>query len=204
MKGLFLKDLYMSVKYLRTYLFLIAIFLAASWINSENMFFVFYPCMICGMVPVNLLAYDEQSKWNIYSGTLPCTKAQLVSVKYLIGLMAQVVVLVIIGIIQAIRLGITADYFVLMGMLLILSFTSSSIALPFMFKFGVEKGRIAYIVMIGIVCGGSFFASSFFNRHLENTVSLDSPLPLLCLASVGIYALSWYLSIRFYQKREIQ
>lgn len=203
MKGLLLKDLYMSAKYFRTYLLIVAVFLALSWFSSENMFVVFYPCLICGIIPVNLLAYDERSKWDVYSGTLPCTRAQIVSVKYLIGLLAQVAILAITGIVQAIRLGVNADYAVLMAMLMITSFVSASIPLPFMFKLGVEKGRIAYYVMIGLVCGGSVLAAVFFDG-LDATISFSGILPVLCLASVAVYALSWYLSIKFYRAREIQ
>ena len=64
MKGLLLKDFYMAAKYCRA-------------------------CLLCGMIPVNLLAYDERSRWLEYSGTLPYTKAQIVSGKYLVGIIVQ-------------------------------------------------------------------------------------------------------------------
>ena len=90
MKGLFLKDWYMMKKYCRAYIVIAAVFIAVSVVSDDNMFFVFYPCMLCGMIPVNLLGYDERSHWVQYSGSLPYTKTQIVSAKYLIGLFAQV------------------------------------------------------------------------------------------------------------------
>ena len=68
------------------------------------MFFVFYPCMLCGMIPVNLLGYDERSRWMQYSGTMPYTKTQIVSGKYLIGLLAQLAMLIATGAAQAAKM----------------------------------------------------------------------------------------------------
>ena len=96
MKGLLLKDWYMMKKYCRMYIFIAAVFIAVSLVNNGNMFFVFYPCLLCGMIPVNLLGYDERSRWMQYSGTMPYTKTQIVSGKYLVGLLAQLTMLTVI------------------------------------------------------------------------------------------------------------
>ena len=81
MKGLLLKDLYMMRKYCRSYLLIAVVFIALSFASNQNLFFVFYPCLLCGMIPVNLLGYDERSRWLQYSGTMPYTRAQIVSCK---------------------------------------------------------------------------------------------------------------------------
>ena len=44
------------------------------------------PVMIAGILTMTLLSYDERDHWTQYSGTLPFTRAELVSCKYLIGL----------------------------------------------------------------------------------------------------------------------
>ena len=98
MKGLLLKDWYMVKTYCRAYLLIAVVFIALSFFSDNNMFFVFYPCLLCGMIPVNLLAYDERSRWTQYSGTLPYTKTQIVSGKYLIGLFAQLAILIATGV----------------------------------------------------------------------------------------------------------
>ena len=96
MKGLLLKDWYMMKKYCRYYLFVSIGFIILSMISSGNMFFVSYPCLLCGMIPVNLLGYDERSRWTEYVGTFPYTKTQIVSAKYLIGLFTQIAMLIVI------------------------------------------------------------------------------------------------------------
>lgn len=209
MKGLLLKDWYMTKKYCRSMLFIAIVFIAFSLVSDDNLFFVFYPCMLCGLIPVNLLGYDEKSKWMQYSAVMPYTKAQIVSGKYLIGLLAQLALLLVTGVVQAAKM-ITAGSFVpgyfavLMLLMLIVSTLTSSISLPFMFKLGVEKGRTAYYVMIGFVCGASVFAASLFKGQLAVEIKPNLLLAILAVAGIGAYILSWYMSIVFYKKREIQ
>ncbi|MBE6696763.1 MAG: ABC-2 transporter permease [Ruminococcaceae bacterium] len=208
MKGLILKDLYMMKKYCKAYLLITVVFIAVSFAGSENLFFTFYPCLLCGMIPVNLLAYDERSKWLQYSETMPYTKGEIVSGKYLIGLCTQLAILLIIGIARAIRMDISdasalREYLVLMMLVLIMSLLASSITLPFMFKFGVEKGRMAYYIMIGVVCAGSIISSNLLSGEVQSEIKLNGILPIICFVGIGLYALSWYLSIVFYKRREI-
>ena len=209
MKGLLLKDWYMMKKYCRAYLLIAVVFIAVSLFSNDNMFFVFYPCLLCGMIPVKLLGYDERSRWMQYSGTLPYTKTQIVSGKYLIGLLSQITILVATGVAQAAKMLIAhnfelGDFAVLMLLMLIVSTLTSSICLPFVFKLGVEKGRTAYYVMIGFVCGASVLASSILRGQLVSEIQPNLILALVAVAGIGIYILSWYLSIVFFKKREIQ
>jgi len=208
MKGLILKDLYMAVKYCRAYALIAIVFLGVSVVNGDNMFFLFYPCLLCGMIPVNLLAYDERSKWLLYSAALPYSKAQLVTAKYLIGLMAQLVVLFATGVAQAVRMHLDgsmdlAGLVLLLSTVLLLSALASSIAMPFMFRWGVEKGRIAYYVMIGIVCASSFLAEDLLQGIAAGSETVGGVTPLFCLGAAALYALSWYLSIKGYEKRQV-
>ncbi|MBP3377584.1 MAG: ABC-2 transporter permease [Clostridia bacterium] len=208
MKGLLLKDWYMMKKYCRAYLLIAVVFIAISFYSDNNLFFVFYPCLLCGMIPVNLLAYDERSRWLEYSGTLPYTKEQIVSGKYLIGLFAQLAVFFVTGVAQALKMVI-ADAFVLgefgviMMLMLIVSILSSSICLPFVFKLGVEKGRTAYYIMIGFACGASVVASSILRGPIGTEIRPNLTLAIFAAVGIGIYIFSWYISIVFYKKREI-
>ena len=208
MKGLLLKDWYMMKKYCRYYLFVSIGFIILSMMSSGNMFFVFYPCLLCGMIPVNLLGYDERSRWTEYVGTLPYSKTQIVSAKYLIGLFTQITMLTVICITQGVKMGVEGsfvlkEFLVLMMLLLIMASVASSLTLPFVFKYGVEKGRVVYYVMIGVVCAGSIIASDLLSGGIQAEIKLNGIFPMICLIGIGIYALSWYLSIVFYKKREI-
>lgn len=208
MKGLILKDLYMAAKYCRAYALIVVVFLGVSMVNGEETFFLFYPCLLCGMIPVNLLAYDERSKWLQYSATLPYSKAQIVSAKYLIGLMAQLVVLIATGIARAVQMHLSgnadpAELLLLLGSVLLLSAFASSVAMPFIFRWGVEKGRIAYYVMVGMVCAGTFVAEDMITVFPASIATAESLTPVLCLGAAVLYGLSWFLSVRYFQKREL-
>lgn len=210
MKGLLLKDFYMAAKYCRTYLLIGIVFIAVSFAGAEsqNMFFVFYPCLLCGMIPVNLLAYDERSRWLEYSGTLPYTKAQIVSGKYLVGIIVQGAMLIAVGIAQGVRMHLAGtfgwgEFALFMGSIYAMAAVTSSISLPFMFRWGVEKGRIAYYCMIGFVCAAGYLGSVFFAQGSAQTVSGRVMLVLFFLVGTGIYAASWLASIALYQKREV-
>ncbi|MGM9628133.1 MAG: ABC-2 transporter permease [Faecousia sp.] len=210
MKGLLLKDAYMAAKYCRAYLLIVAVFLIAAPFSGDNLFLMMYPCILASMVPVNLLAYDAQSKWEQYAGTLPCSRAQLVSAKYLIGLFASCGVLVLIALVQGVRMAVGSipvqALGSLMAMSLISSFVVPAITLPLIFRFGPEKGRILYMVVVGIACGISAVVSitqspTLFSREISTELPV---LGLICLAAAVVYGASWYLSILFYKMRELK
>lgn len=208
MKGLLLKDWYMTKAYCKASFLVAAAFIVLSFIDDDNWFFVFYPSLLCGMLPVNLLGYDERSRWMQYSRTMPYTNAQLVSEKYLVGLLAQITLLIIMGIVQLVKgklagTFVPEDFAVLMLLMFVVSTITSAIPLPLVFKLGVEKGRMTYYAMIGFACCASALASGFYEgqRGLEAKPALL--LAVLFVAGIGIYLFSWYLSVAFYQKREI-
>lgn len=214
MKGLLLKDFYMTLKYCKAYMVIAVIFLALIFVDdgysmgTMNFMFLIYPCVLSGVIPVNLLAYDEKSRWIQYSATLPYTRAQLVNVKYLMGFLLQAAMLTLTAIAFALRMAIAGTF--QMGVFaLVLTTTlafalfSSSITMPFVFKFGVEKGRVAYYFAIGGTSAIGIIASEFLSNgiSLSGTVSY-LVLALLLIGCIGLYALSWLLSIAFYKKRE--
>lgn len=209
MKGLLLKDLYIMKKYYKSYLIIIISFFILSVVIEGNLFFVFYPCVLCGVIPIGLLNFDERSRWSQYSCTLPYTKKQLVSSKYLIGLMAEFVVIVFIAIIQGVKMTISGNFSfgnlgVLMLLAVIVSSVGTSFSMPFVFRSGVAKGQIAYYFTIGVVCAASFIISGFFKEKLSTEIKPDTLLIVLATVSVLVYIFSWYISIVFYKKREIQ
>lgn len=208
MKGLLLKDFYMALKYCRVFLFVSVFCIVMSFLDSDNLFLAFYSCMLCGMIPVSLLAYDERSRWLQYSETMPYSRAEIVSAKYLIGLIAQTTVLLVNSVGFAVRL-ISAGTFDLgvfitvILLMLIISLISSSFPLPFIFKFGVEKGRIAYYIIVGIASAGSVISSNLLTTGVPQNINLNAILAAVCVGGIGLYALSWYLSIIFYKNREL-
>ena len=206
MKGLLLKDLYMSLRYCRALIILVAVFLAVSFFSNDNYFLIIYPVTIAGVVPMSLISYDERDRWNQYSGTLPYSRQQLVSSKYLIGLVFGVAIYIVSFLAAIVRMTIIGNFSVnelLMTVMLlfIAGVICPTLTLPFMFKFGAEKGRIAFYIVVGIICACAVIIGMVFKSTVE-VKSLWS-LGAVCIIVIFLYILSWQLSIAFYKKREL-
>ncbi|MDD7403638.1 MAG: ABC-2 transporter permease [Butyribacter sp.] len=210
MKGLLLKDWYAFKSYCRATLFIVILFAIIGGIVEENFFFVFYPCIFAGISTMNLLAYEERDKWEQYAATLPYTKGQMVSSKYIVSLCLGGAIVLINGIIQLICMIFLNTYDIdkllpLLFALIPLTLLPAAFLLPFVFRFGVNKGRIAYYIVIVIFCGaiGALLSNEVID--LSDKVSLLLPYVnvIVFVATVIIYALSWGLSIHFYKNREI-
>lgn len=209
MKGLLLKDAYIMLrKYIVSYMLILAAFTAAAFLSESNQFLTFYPCLLCAILPVSLLGEDELSHWLQYSLTLPCTREQIVSCKYITGIMIQIAVNIITGIATAVKMNLCGTFNLLnfisfISILFILTLLTSSIGLPLVFKLGMQKGRIAIWIIIAAALLGSQAASHFLYLYISlDLLQVPRIQPVLCLAAIGIYALSWHLSIVFYRKRE--
>ena len=207
MKGLLRKDIYMAAKYYRAVLVAVAIFLMLAILDEANLFFLTYAVLISGMLPVSLLSYDAHFKWEQYSGTLPYTRAQLVSAKYLMGLIfSGGVLLVCLGVLalrQILGEGFDLDTFLGAGLLCLgLGVASPVLLLPLAFKFGPEKGRVLFFVLVGAICGICFvMGQTGFLTGLSVGNGAVAVLAALGVTLV-LYLLSWRLSIHFYQKKE--
>lgn len=201
MKGLFLKDLYMINAYFRTLIAIAVVFIISSFWGGGNMFLIIYPMIVAAMLPMSILSYDEKSRWDVYCGTLPCSKSAVVSVKYLSCLVYVAVMFALSLLVQSLRItragGDMSELAVIMAMLLSIGLVGPSLMLPVVFRLGTEKGRMAYYVVIGALCALSFLLPEKLPSALANSVAL------LPLAAAALFAASWLLSIFFYRKREL-
>ena len=200
MKGLLLKDWYLTIKYARTFIIVTTVFQIAAAFGVMTDFFRIYPTILFSLLPVTIYSYDDREKWNIYTQTMPVSRAQYVTGKYLYGLICLGANLALSALLY--RIGGQHDF---MDTLLTASVTgllASALMMPLLFHFGAEKGRVFYLVLIGILFGGAAVLSGSENMPKE------IPLPALarwavCLCIVGVYALSWRISIALYQNREL-
>ena len=200
MKALLLKEFYVASRTCRSFLLVIAVFFALSFFGRNSQFFFLYPLTMVGMIPVTLLSYDERDGWDKYSLTLPCTRAQLVSAKYLIGLIFGGVVFLLVELLLLIGLsmGGNFDFLSMSSALLLMGLLGPSILMPFVFKFGSEKGRIAYYFVLALL-----FAVIAFLIGMGFYEYLNGFSWLVIGAAVLLYLGSWRLSIHFYEKREL-
>ncbi len=210
MKGLLFKDIYMAFRHCGALLIIALVFIGISMADTENRFFSTFPAVFAGIVPLSVLGYDEQSKWNEYADGLPCSRAQMVSVKYILGLLSFIPFFLLSLAGTAAMAAIaqtTLDLAKLCAdgaLLLAVNLFFPTLTLPFFFRFGVNKGRIAYYVAIGLLAAG-IAASGIFTYAPDAIGPVEIPFYvsyiLLGIAAL-LFALSWLLSVCFYRKRE--
>lgn len=198
MKGLLLHDWYQAKKYCRV-MGIMAVFFLVLYVASPQPFCLIYPCMLMSMLPIALLSYDEKTGWQRYCQNFPLKKGQYVSEKYLTGLLATMAVSLVgmlLLAVQCMRGQLPIKEAQALGLSMIaVELLSPALTLPFVFRFGAEKGRMAYYLVIG---GGGAAAMLFLRDGLQPSL----PVALLCMGAIVLYALSWGLSKKLYEKRE--
>lgn len=205
MIGLLRKDLYMTAAYCRSFLLILLVFLGVGTVNGENSFFVIYPMIIGMMLPVSLISYDERFKWHTACDALPVSRAQAVSAKYILTLLLVGLVFVLTMLVQGIRLyrlGTPERIWELPGLLLPIGLVGPALLMPVIFRLGVEKGRLFYYLLVGVVCA----AAVIFSRGegpVDPTARLELGGALPVIGSLAIFALSWLLSVFLYKRREL-
>ena len=200
MKGLLLKDYYMTVKYCRMLILMVLIFAAVSAV-SNSIFLISYPFIIAGVLPVSLYAYDEKSGWCRYADAMPYSRAQQVSAKYISALVFICLVMLICTVGKALTGDSFIEDFSLLVMLCGTGLLSAAVLLPFVLKFGSEKGRWAYYAVIIIAC---VIAAAVFDTGSAVALELTGTAAACILAGCGLlFGLSWLLSIKIYEKREL-
>ena len=213
MKGLLLKDAYQAWYYAKMVVVGAVVMMGAgviSMMNGAN-FFIVYAGFLLGMMPMTLLAYDQTSNFNEYSAALPATKEQLVGCKYIVGLcglvLAEVFAAAALGVAQlhwvAVDGALVISTLVQVGMTTLLS---STILLPLSYRFGYEKAKYAFYFMVGLVAALMGFGVSANEDGLARNLLPQGVPPLALLGIVlivlGLYSLSWRLSVAWYGKAE--
>lgn len=164
------------------------------------------------IIPVTLLSYDEKSKWNIYSQTMPYTKKQIVSEKYLVILTLLGIVSVLICISQYFitKTELSLDiwyYYTLRLQTVIMIFSICmimlSVLLFVLFKFGIETGRIIYYILFILT---AILANSIVTPDTNEILPVfirEHMILIIFAVDIFLLGISWWIAICSYEKREI-
>lgn len=206
MKGLLLKDTYMAIKSCKSYLLIVLVFTVMALFDSDNTFFILYPAILASMIPVTLISFDERSKWDVYCDALPFSRSQVVSEKYLLTLLISLAILILTILAQGFRLLSTStltfsEYEFLLCTLIAISLLGPSFLLPFIFRYDVEKGRIAYYIVLIVLASASAILSKVKEEIASPALESFGNLFLLIL-SFAVFFLSWRISVMCYRKKE--
>ncbi len=202
MKALLYKDFLVLKKNLRMVLLLDLLFVLVGFFGNVNSFFLIFPMVMLAALVPSLIAYDERTHFDRFCDMMPVSRRLQVSEKYLLGLvyMAVIFCLCLPGVLRHYPSGSTERSLMMISMLAA-GVVPTALMLPLIFKFGMEKGRIFYFL---------FYFSGILLANIAADAAGGAALAvgakeilLALLAMLALYALSWLLSIRLYEKREL-
>ena len=195
MKALLLKDWYVLWKQMKILLlFILVMCLVNTTFNS--VFIVIW----CSMLPYTAMAYDNRSHWDQLAAMMPYSQRDMVLSKYVLGWLcmaaAGLLSLAMQTVIGCFLSGTTSDVSILLAALC-LGMISLAITLPLILRFGVERGRMVFLLVFFLIAAGAGIV-----LDASNLPPIVLPLPaeiLLPLAAILTTAVSIPLSLRLYR-----
>lgn len=200
MKGLLLKDWKTLLKQMKVMLAIMALFACVPG-TYMSAFALFY----AAMMPITALAYDERAKWDELAAMMPYTAKAIVGSKYALGLTLVLPVLALSVLSRLIihSMPIVSEETMSLLITACLSLILMAINLPFMFRFGVEKGRLIYILLTcAFVVAGVSFADKLTDMINGIGTAMVTIVPLLLLAVTAIALfVSCCISVHVYRAK---
>ena len=211
MKGLFVKDLKLMMLQKNFLLLILAIVIGMMIFTDDVIFPLGYLSFIVSLFTVSTIRYDA------FLFTLPITRNHYVSEKYFLGLLLGCmawVLATVLGIITTVlkdTLPIT-DLVQSSLMILPIMIVVQAIMLPFLLKFGGDKGRIAMIGAFGglavitlvIVKGAEAIFNIDLVSLLDNlpTVSMGVLIAIAIIIALLMLLVSMKISLSIMNKKE--
>ncbi len=205
MRGLLIKDLINLKKQYRVLLVMFVFYIVVSLTSGDNAFFGGVVSIMMVMLTVTSMSYDEYAKWDKYALTMPVSRRDLVLSKYLLGLLLSGAAFIINLLYQA---SMELPYKEVLGIAFSLAGVSIlfiSLVLPFLFKYGMEKGRLIMMMVLfiptGIIMVGAKMIPKMGLTLPDPDVlnSLVYILPFVLLIAVAVSIMS---SLRIYRNKE--
>lgn len=204
MRGLIMKDMLTIAKQAKAFLILILFFAVIPSFSGSS-----FAMLYAAMMPISALAYDENCKWDQLADMMPYSVRDIVLSKYLLGYIC----LLATGTLSAASLYVTAaakgtavsgEDIAQIAVMACFALMFLAVNLPCMFRLGVEKGRLLFMAMIGVIV---FFTMGFGDNIAEgiNTAYAGGNLAVSAgvAAALAIAAnvVSIALSERAYKKK---
>jgi len=216
MTGLILKDFLVLRKVFRSYVLVLAVYVALTFTGMWSAEFLGgFAMVMAAMAPMNLFAYDMQAQWDTYALALPTGRGKTVAARYavvLILILASFAIMAVLGGVMA-ALGHMEEpgpYLLTCAVCGFLAVLMNAILLPLLYKFGPEKARIMLFGVMGVIAlaiGAFLFPLGGLRwlKSLENpTMAQLAPLPIIAaVTGLVLLALSFLLSRHFYGQKDM-
>lgn len=204
MKALLYKDFRMCWKLVAVY-YVIAIGFAVLTKNMTGLFYQIWPMVMLGIVPVNLMAYEEQAGWNILAQSLPISRKMQVAEKYVLSVLLAVVGVALV-VATELLVGVKFDVLTLWCFLMIAALLTPGLLLPCIFRLGTVRGRMVYCLALGVAYAIVAFLGITLGYGNLGTGTLEASAGAALALFAGIivfYFISFLLSVKMYEKREL-
>lgn len=210
MFGLILKDFYTLRSLGKQLFFVLGFFLILCLTMDNSPVFIggMYSIMFM-MMPTYTFSFDKLAKWEHYAQSLPVTKKEIVGSKYLlsfilntVGIAASFLLCTIILYFKPMSNFALKEQLISSGLLWIIMLFFSSLILPFIFKFGVEKARITLVAIFAVPSASIIVLDKvgFSMPSLHTLQFLGMLAPLLILFC---FILSYSISVKIYSNKEL-
>ena len=198
MSALILKDYYVIFRQMRIFLLLVLVFSCI-----PGAFYSTFAVVYASMLPYTALAYDERSHWDQMAAMMPYSDRDLVLSKYLFGWISVAIAAAATFVLQTILSfvwlsDVTGPSIPVILLSVCVAVCILDITLPMMFRFGVEKARLAMFLIIFLVC-----ASAGAISVIDQSGGPDFGFQMWAPPAVAVVmtAVSVPLSVRFYGRR---
>ena len=197
MSALILKDYYVIFRQMRIFLLLVLVFSCI-----PGAFYSTFAVVYAAMLPYTALAYDERSRWDQMAAMMPYSDRDLVLSKYVFGWLstaaAAAASFVLQTVLAAVWPGAEGPSVPVILLSVCVAVCILDITLPMMFRFGVEKARLAMFLIIFLVCAGAGAISV-----IDQSGGPDFGFQMWAPPAVAVVmtAVSVPLSVRFYGRR---
>ena len=197
MSALILKDYYVIFRQMRIFLLLVLVFSCI-----PGAFYSTFAVVYASMLPYTALAYDERSHWDQMAAMMPYSDRDLVLSKYVFGWLftaaAAAATFVLQTVLAAVWPGAEGPSVPVILLSVCVAVCILDITLPMMFRFGVEKARLAMFLIIFLVCAGAGAISV-----IDQSGGPDFGFQMWAPPAVAVVmtAVSVPLSVRFYGRR---
>lgn len=206
MMGLLIKDFKLMKSQKSFFMIIIAIAVGMAVALEDLTFIIGYVSFVGALFTLSTVSYDEFDNGNAFLFSLPITRKSYVLEKYEFGLIVsvgawlfEIAVVAAVSLIKSSFIG--SD--VILASLLILSIVMIALAvmLPFQFKFGGEKGRIALIGAIGLIFIVVFAATKIAELFNVDLLLMLNNLPRMSMGgflavALGTAVVTLFISLR--------
>lgn len=195
MKGLFLKDFYNLRQLLLWYGVMMALFIAAAVISKNLSFMMGFGVFITISTASSSMAYDEKDNWYKFARACGLSSLAIAAEKYLLTLALGALSFALLAVCQAVIGEI--DWMLNAGFFAI-NLMIGAVVFPVLFKFGVEKGRLALIAALVAA-----IALSVLLMSVSGSITTPLALALFTAACLALFALSMWLSAKILGKKDM-